>query len=218
MKKIWCHLRWFICVVPIGILQQTAYIIYPIAYLFERLNINVLTWYRDDHIYNFSKNEDWRLWLDNNGGRANFWTMYKWHGNRNQMFNLIYKIKPKCGRVHCIENREVFVKVIKDDLWRNGNKVNIYGKCLEVAELKWIDKNGNEGWQVNQGIKISKQYTTWGVCSYYYEVDDSLYYRYFYCKPINLVGKKVILQIKYGTDHKGFFKTLKISRNAVDTA
>jgi hypothetical protein len=211
-RKAWCHIRWFLAVIPFGILQLSAYIVYPIAYLFEKANIRVLTWWLDDHIYDFNKNEDWRVWIANNGGVANFFTMYKWHANRNRMMNLNYKIKPKSGRVHCIENNEKFIDVIFDDLKRNGNKVNIYGKCLEVAELKWIDKNGNEGWQVNQGIKISKQYTTWGKCAYYYEVFGVLYYRFSYCFPKIVFGKKYVIQIKYGTDHKGYFKTLKINK------
>ena len=217
MRKAWCHIRWFLAVVPFTIISLTSFFIYPLAYLIEKKlpNNNPLWWWLDDAIDN--EEEDWLIWLDNNGGVADFKTRYKWCAIRNKMWNANMLIKPKCGRINCVENREIITQVIQHTLHRNGESLPVDGKCLELGRLKWIDKNGNEGWQVNQGVKISRKFTTWGVSEIYYEVDGTLYYRYSRCFVTKILGTQYVLQIKYGTDHKGYLKAFKINKYEVIT-
>jgi hypothetical protein len=178
-EKTFSHIKWFLNVVPIGILGIiTAPILYPIAQLIEYVlpKFNPLWWWMDDEIDDPERNSDWLIFCNNKPN--NIIIRYEWHAFRNTLWNLKSLLKPKIARVHCVSNDEEMVEVIKDDLWRNGEKVNIYGKCLEVAEYKWIDEYGNEGWQVNRGETISKKFSTIGEVEYWYRAHDKLYYRY----------------------------------------
>jgi len=49
------------------------------------------------------------------------------------------------------------------------------------AGLKWINKQGEEGWQVNSGVKISQDYSIFGEMALYYRIKDKLYYKRSKC-------------------------------------
>ena len=220
LRKILSHIKWFFVVIPVGIFGLTSIIIFPIAWLFRGLGkFNPFWIWLDDEINNDETNEDFKLWLLNQQPENNFVSLYKWHTGRNRVWNLINLVKPKTARDHCKSNEEKFVEVKIDDLWRDGNKVNIYGDCLEMASYKWIDRFGNEGWQVNQGVKISDKYSTKGTSELWYEAKGKLYYRYstarvskqlgFSKKFPFIVKKDYYFQFKMGANHKRYILTFK---------
>lgn len=221
-EKTLSHTNWFFNTIPVGIFALiTAPVVYPVAQLIEYFlpNHNPLWWWMDDEIENPSTNEDWLIFCNNKPN--NLLKRYEWHAFRNTFWNGKTRtgLKPKIARIHCKENEEIFEEVIVDDLWRNGKKVDIYGLCLETAEWKWIDKWGNEGWQVNRGERVSTRYSTVGEVKYWYRAHGKLYYRHsiaderkmtFFTKKFPFIHRAPgYYNFKMGVTEKGYLFTLK---------
>lgn len=190
MDKIRFFVKWFFAVVPIGIIAIfTSPFIAPIAGLIEFVlpNFNPLWWWLDDEIEDSSRNKDY-LSMGFNKNKTLWWL--EWHCFRNTMWNLKKQIRPVSARMNCIMNDEIITEVLVDDLRRNGNKVSIYGKCQEVAQWKWIDKFGNEGWDSNKGDKISTKFSTIGELKIWYRAYEHLYFQWTYAKKKRQLGFK----------------------------
>ena len=212
-KKIVAYIRWFLMVIPLEIFSFTALIIYPIAYIIDKLGwFNPLWVYLDDEIKHEATNKDFILWAAANGGKKSFITLYRWHAVRNRIWNARQYFKPRRGRLNCVWNIEKIVEVKKDTLTRNGKKVDINGLCLEDAGFKWIDKFGNEGWQVFSGVKISEKYSTKGTLYMFYTVRNKLYFRYTHASIFSIWGGQFLIEFKIGTSEKRYLLTFKIKK------
>ena len=213
IKKTTAYIRWFLMVIPLEIFSFTAFVLYPIAYIIDKLGIyNPLWVYLDDEIKDDKYNTDFILWAAANGGKKRFLTLFKWHVLRNRTWNIRQYFKPRRGRVNCVWNIEKIIEVKKDTLTRNGKKVDINGLCLEDAGFKFIDKYGNEGWQVHSGVKISEKYSTKGTLYMFYTVRNRLYFRYSYAGIFSVFNNEFLVEFKIGTSEKRHLLTFKIKK------
>lgn len=179
-------IRWFINTIPLEIFTLSAYVVCPLAYWFPK----TFNWYLDDEILTA---EDYKIWSQ--GRKNNFRTFYEWHGKRNRMENL--------RRKFYIDTTNLFVeRTIINTLKRNGFDV----ACTETASFKWIDKFGNEGWQVNNGVEISIRYSTIGVVFIIFSIGKKKYFRFSLAKKIG----KYYINIKLGTNRRRNLITFKI--------
>ena len=219
-------------VIPLGLWAMlTAPILYPLAQLIEFVlpKFNPLWVYMDDEIeYDYS-NADW-LAMKRKLGTLTIririkwkfididWLLvdryfewlayYMWHGFRNTMWNLKRLLKPEKAREHCIWNNEVIVQIKQDSLTRDGDRVSVRGYCLEMAGLKFITKDGKEGWYVFSGEKISKRFSTIGTSELWYRANGRLYYRYSTVRPI--FNKKYWMYFAMGTTDKRHLLNFKL--------
>ena len=178
-------IRWFINTIPLEVFSLTAYVVCPLAYYFPK----TFNWYLDDEIIDGEDYKIWSQWRKNN-----FRTFYEWHGKRNRMWNL--------RRKFYIDTTNLFVeRTIIHTLKRNGFDVPI----TETASWKWIDRFGNEGWNVNEGVKISYRYSIIGINFIIFSVGKKKYFRFSIAKKI---GKSYIT-IKLGTNDKRNIITFK---------
>tara|TARA_R110000796_G_scaffold134681_1_gene250462 strand:- start:864 stop:1538 length:675 start_codon:yes stop_codon:yes gene_type:complete len=218
MEKLVTHINWFLATIPVGFIGLvTAPVLAPLAWVLERVfpNNNPLWWWLDDEIEHSSTNADWIIFKANSGIMG--W--YIWHGFRNTFWNFKNLIKPENAREHCVSNTEEIVEVLVDKLVRDGKNVDTTNNCIEMASIKWIDKNGNEGWQVNKGVKISTKYSTMGESKLWYRANGKLYYRYSIAKISKQLGFKSTfpfigysdhyLEFKMGTSEKRHLLTFK---------
>ena len=192
-------LKWFFAVVPIGIFTAiTAPILTPLAWLLEQVlpDKNPLWWWLDDEIESSETNEDWLIYKQNNK-----FAWYKWHAIRNTGWNLKNLFKPEQGKL-------ILTDVLVNRLYRNGVKV----PATETASYKWIDDYGNEGWQVNSGVIISKKYSTIGKVYIFFKVNDKQYFRFSLAKEIKIFGATFYLTIKLGTNNKRNILTIKLQK------
>lgn len=206
MKKVVSHIRWFFAIVPFGIVSIiTAPIVYPIAQLIESIlpKHNPLWWWLDDNIEN---EEDWQLMYKD---KPKWIKYYIWHAFRNRMWNLKELIKPEKARDNCVYNNEIITEVLVDNLYRNGKKLRIDNTCLEMAGYKWIDKFGNEGWQVFRGERISTKYSNVGEVKYWYTTNGKLYFRWSIAKEITILNKVYYFEFSMGANEKWYLLNLK---------
>ena len=210
IKKIVSHLIWFISVIPVGILGfLTAPIMALPAWIFSFLGkYNPLWIWLDDEILHDYSNADWKIYKASNG----FFAWYKWHAFRNTLWNGKELIKPENARDNCKYNYERIHQVVYDDLSRNGEYVKITGNCIEMANYKWIDKNGNEGWQVFSGDIISEKYSTVGKSTLWYYANGKLYYRHSVAKEIKLLGTRYYYEFRMGASEKRYLLILKLKK------
>ena len=184
-KLFYTWFRWSLVIFPLGLFKSvTAPLLYPLADLMKDCRFNILWVYLDDGAYNEDGSfyKDYRLWLINNGGLdETFIQRYKWHVFRNSMYNLVESIKPK-------EGKEIVYKMIHNELIYKDKPLIIDNdsEYPYMAALKFIDKNGNSGWNVNQGEYISYEHTIHGKSFFYYKRGGRLYFRYSYLKVINI--------------------------------
>lgn len=175
-EKRLAYLKWWLAIFPVGLAAAvTAPVLAPTAWLVEQVlpNNNPLWWWLDDEIHDPARNTDWLEHKQNKG----WWAWMDWHCFRNTMWNLKASLKPKSARVFCVSNDEEIVEVIKFDMTRNGQKLDINHPCLEMPVVKWIDKYGNDSWQTNYGVKVNEEKTTWGEIKYWYRAQGELYFR-----------------------------------------
>ena len=176
-EKAWFYIKWFTAIVPIGILSFFLSPIFCIpALLLSFLGKwNPLWIFLDDEILYNSTNADWRNYKEHKGKFA--W--YHWHAFRNPAWNgKNLMAKPKKSRVNGKYNNEKYVQVLYHNLKRDGVALKIYGKWLNMAGFKWIDKNGKEGFQVHSGERVSRKYSNIGKSRYWYRAKGTLYLRH----------------------------------------
>jgi len=235
-SKIWVHIRFFIKFIPVklvgvffsvfgaGIALLSMWIFgfnnflfvwaligvcfLPIAIVLKGLGKWSPLWFMMDdsrftNVYLLS--EDYRNWL---GIRSiNFITDWLWH-TRNRVWNFESWFKKPDGK-------EYLVQEIKNTLTFRKQSVELsddYGfmQYDQFAGLKWITKNGDEGWQVWSGVKISQDYSIFGVMKLYYRIGEALYYKYSKCflwfkawKWLPIIGGKDIwFTIKYHANNE----------------
>ena len=206
MNKVLSHLKWFFAIIPLGLFAiVTSPFIYPLAYYTKW---KVFWLWLDDEINDEKTNKDWLVYC--NGDVDDFKHLYFWHSFRNTMWNLKQLIKPKNARLNCVWNEEEIVEVKQDDLWCNGKKASIYENCLIMASWRFIDKFGNEGWQVNKGVKVSEKYSIVGVSELWYKAKGKLYYRYSVAKEFKVLGKSFYFTFAIGATEKRYLLILKI--------
>ena len=169
--------EWWWRTYPFDILRYvTGWFLCIPAWILMKLNLkkNPLWFWLDDEIYNDKTNEDW---INYKVGKFKPLAWYIWNSFRNPMYNLRRSLKPEIARVSCISNDEVVVEVIEDTLMRDGQKIDSFGLCYEEAVLKFIDKFGNEGFQVWSGERVSMKYSNIGCLHYWYRANGKLYFR-----------------------------------------
>jgi len=207
IKKIVSHLKWFFAVIPVGIFALiTSPIMVIPAWFFAFLGkYNPFWFWLDDEINYGTTNADWLIYKE-----SHKFAWYQWHAFRNSMWNAKELIKPENARWHCVYNYERIHQVINDNLWREGKPVSITGNCIEMASYKWIDKNGNEGWQVFSGDIMSEKYSTVGKSTLWYYANGKLYYRHSVAKEIMLFGKRYYYEFRMGASEKRYLLILKL--------
>lgn len=211
IRKIIAHLRWFIIYIPAGIFAfLTAPIIYPIAQLIEFVlpKHNPLWCYMDDEIEDLENNHDWRIYKKDSPTWIKY---YSWHAFRNTMWNLKMVVKPKKGRENCVWNKEKIIELKQDNLTNKGVKLDLNELCFYRAQLKWITKDGEEGWHVFSGEKVSYDYSIFGTVEYWYEVDGTLYYRYSTVRDITIFGVTFLFSFAMGATEKRYLLNIKLN-------
>ena len=210
-RKLKAWLKWFIVYVPLGLFAFitapfVCLVVFPLSFLGRFNPLHWILWFwMDDEIYNKNTSADWRAYK-----KGNFFRWYLWHGFRNTMWNVKRLLRPKVARENCITNNEVIVEVVEDTLMRNGQKISIYGKCLEMAGLKWITKDGEEGWHVFSGEKISKTYSNINTAKLWYEAHGHLYPRFSSVEPIRVFGKRYWRYYAIGVSDKRYLFNFKM--------
>lgn len=242
MKKVWVHIRFvlkfvivqlfglsvniyaFIAIVPLYIFMGFSNYLFvwslialfflPIAIILDG-KWNPLKFMLDDSRFTekgFAK--DYMTWLD--GRLINFWTDWLWY-NRNRIWNFINIFKSD-------DKKEYIEELIKNTLILDSKSVELFDnigfmKYDNFAGLKWINRIGNEGFQVFKGIKISFKYSIIGTMALYYIKGKTLYYKYSRCvkleKKLWILFFRVIILIfmfKY-TWGKDLWFTVKYHSN-----
>ena len=198
--KIISWLRWFFVVFFIGIFGiLTAWLFYPLWNLTHWKVFWIWedsTKYKDNGFQN-----DYKVYIEQHGGKETFKVKYKWHVLRNRIWNLNSLFTPKQGA-------EKIKKIVIDKLYRDGKKVVIGGEWVEIAGLKYKAKEGQDPWQVNRGDEIDFKYSNIGTSFIYYTIRNKLYFRYSTCRNI----WKYWITLKLGTDNKRFILTFKLQR------
>lgn len=209
IKKVVSHLKWFIAVFPVGLFGfLTAWLmVIPAYYLADKKGFKWLSIWLDDEILYADSNADWLIYKE-----SHKLAWYRWHAFRNTVWNLKEYIKPENARENCKYNYERIHQILHDDLSRNGQYVSVKHNCLEMANYKWIDKNGKEGWQVFSGDYISERFSTVGKSVLWYFANNKLYYRYSVAKEITLFGKKYYFEFRMGASEKRYLFILKLKK------
>ena len=210
VKKIVAHLKWFFAVIPLGLIAIiTSPIMVIPAWFFAFLGkYNPFWFWLDDEILSEESNADWLIYKESKG----MFAWYIWHAFRNSMWNAKELLKPENARLNCKYNNEEIHQIIYNDLTNDGKPISIHGDCISMAGYKWIDKNGNEGWQVFSGDYVSKKYSIIGRSVLWYYANDKLYYRHSVAKEIMLFGKKYYFEFKMGASEKRYLLILKLKK------
>lgn len=202
MEKIKAFARWFTISVPIGIFGiLTSWLFYP---LWNKTHWKVFWIWEDSSKYkeDGSFQEDYRVYIEQLGGKETFKIKFRWHVLRNRMINLRYLFTQKKGK-------EIIEKLVIDKLYKDGEKVIMGGKWVEIAGLKYKAVGDQDPWQVNRGDEIDFEYSNIGTSYIWYRVKGKLYFRYSTCKKI--LG--FWFTFKVGTNGKGFMLSFKIQKN-----
>lgn len=242
-KKIWVHLRFFIKFVPFQLfsIAVTYYgaiiflilsiwidsaltfsiisaLIIPLAIIEEKYLKSRLFWiFRDDTRFDFSRKnmlaEDYETFL-NGKHPYNIIKLFIWY-HRNRCWNLLKLFGSENGNEYLVEE-------IKNTLENNGFPIKLsdeegYMKHENCAGLKWINKNGDQGWQVFSGVKISYLYSIIGIGTLYYRIGNKIYFRHSKC--VKLKGfwlwfwRFLLLFMLKWTFKKDLWFTLKYEAN-----
>ena len=192
--KIWAVIRWIAVMIILGVVSVTAPVIYPIAYVLERITKKKILWiYHDsEDADGCSANVNWF-----NKGKCNFWVKYKWC-LRNPAWNLHLLFKPKQGLKKRISS--------KGWLEKNGNSdISIF----TFAVLKYVDKNGI--YQDNKGKYVSKKHSVFGRMLVFYKVGRTVYFRW------SKVGRILGLwyELQAGTNDRRYLFRLKFNNKKI---
>lgn len=211
-KKSIPWVKWFLITIPLGLFKSiTAPLLYPLADLMKDWRFNILWVYLDDGAYNEDGSfaVDYNLWLINNGGlKESFIQRYRWGAFRNSMYNLVDLIKPKQGK-EIIYDMKINELIFKDKPLLIDND----SKYPYMAALKFIDSQGNDGWNVNQGDWISFNHTIHGTSYFYYKVQNKIYFRYSQVKVVKyFLFWKRYRTLKLGTNPYRYIISLKYSK------
>jgi len=211
--------EWWWRTYPLDILRySTGWLLCIPAWILMKLGVkkNPLWYWLDDEIYNEETNKDW---ISFKIGKFQPWAWYDWHSFRNPMYNKRRNIKPEIARINCVSNDEEIVEIITDTLTRNGEDIDSFGLCYEEAILKFIDKNGNEGFHVFSGDKVSMKFSNLGELHYWFRANGKLYFRYSIAEIRNqwgfswkfpfIVKQDYWVNIKKGMSEKGYTNTNK---------
>lgn len=191
---------WFIMTMPLGLFGYlTGWLFIPLGLITKH---KIFWIWMDDSRFDKDRPsglaEDYELYLLNN--KRTFWKEFIWIYRQN-MWNL--------KQVLFKEGKEKDLEYIYDKLKRNG--VGVYDRSyhpIESAGLKFIDENGNEGWNVNRGIYISKKYSTLGVSLKTHRVGWIPSFRYSHCISTPLGW----WTLKLGDNRKRFVFNMKIQK------
>ena len=236
MKKAWVHIRYFIKFVPIKLvgvffsiigfgIALASYFLFgfsnflfvwmlmslfflPLAILMEG-RWNPLWFLLDDSRFSditpSGLEKDYEAWLGDR--RINFITDWLWH-TRNRAWNFESLFNKPDGKQYIVQE-------IKNTLVHRGHPVKLsddYGfmQYDNFAGLKWITKDGTENWWTYSGVKISQDYSIFGVMALYYRIGTSLYYKYSKCVSFKFFGKEFWYTFKYHANNKTGTIHLKI--------
>ena len=139
----------------------TAPVVYPFAYLIQKITKKKVLWIYHDDEDNDGCHEK-VSWF--NKGKCNFWVKYKWSALRNPAWNLHALLVPKSGTKTRINS--------KGWLERDGSEVHIW----HMAGLKYVDEEGN--YQDNKGKYISLKHSIFGKMNVWYKVENRKYFRF----------------------------------------
>lgn len=208
--KIWVHLRFFIKFVPFQLFSIAvtyfgvviflilsiwfdsaltfsiiSALIIPLAILEEKtLKTKVFWIFRDDTRFNpFRKSgyaEDYETFF--NGKRETLLKLFLWY-HRNRCWNLLKLLGGPAGNEYLVELIENSLKFRMEPVKLSDE--NGFMPYENTAGLKWINKNGDEGWQVFSGIFISYLYSIFGIATLYYRIEDKLYFRHSKCVKLH---------------------------------
>lgn len=169
---------------------------FPLAYLMRFWKFNPLKVFLSENIYGV---DWWRK--EKNIKYRSFKTALLW-AIRNPAWNFNYMVKPKRTA-----KKHKAVKVVKNDLWINGKRAGMFN----FAGIKWITKDGQEGWSVNKGVAISDKYSIFGVSFVYYLVGSTIYFRFSYCRKLFCIFKRdVYLTLRVGTSDERYLTYFKL--------
>lgn len=186
-KAYW---EWWLNIFPIGFAALiTPWVMYPLAELIELVlpKNNPLWWWLDDEIENEETNADWREYKTH----LPYWLrLYRWHCERNSMWNWKASRKPESASKHGEYNYEVVLQIIWDDMVRNGEKLIIGSVWIEMPVVRWIDENGNATWQTLSGIEVNIEKSVFGKLYIWYMAHGKLYFRKGYVKEVYQWGFK----------------------------
>jgi hypothetical protein len=200
--KIISFIRWFFVVFFIGLFGiLTAWLFYP---LWNLTHWKVFWIWEDSTKYkeDGSHKEDYRVYIEQLGGKETFKVKYKWHALRNRIWNLNSLFTPKKGV-------EIIEKLVTDKLYRDGKKLTMGGKWQEWAGLKYKADEGQDPWQVRMGDEIDFKYSNIGTSYFWYKVKGRLFWRYSTCR--NVFGKYWFTFIA-GTNNKRYVISIKIQK------
>ena len=182
----------------------TAPLIYPIAYILRNVKLfrrHLLYYYYDDEdgYYGtewFRESSGYKLegvfWFDK------FVCAYHWSALRNPAWNLQASLTPKQGAKFMVD--------FNGKLTKNGERQ----RMTEMAVLKYVNFFGH--YMDNKGEFLSLQYSIIGSMFLWYEIDDTMYWRYSLAKN---VYKNYWLEVHLGTNDRRYTWRLKLKKNKI---
>lgn len=198
---------WAIMTIPVGLFGYlTGWLVVPFGLLLE--NVPFLKWvfwiWMDDSRFDTTREgglaEDFEIWLEYKD--PTFWTTYVWTAFRQNLWNAKTKL------FFSTKKTEVLLINYIDKLFRNGKRIHDGGQYVEQARLKYIDKLGNDGWNVNRGEFISKKYSTTGISFRVFITGWIPSFRYSHCVKI----WKYWNTVQMGTNRKRFVFNVKLQK------
>lgn len=189
-------LRWALVQLIYLVLIILSPLGFPLAYLMRGWSFNPLKVFLSENIYGVDWWRKQKKLKDGSFKTALLWAF------RNPAWNFNYMVKPDRN----IKKHKA-VKVVKNNLWINGKRSGMFN----FAGLKWITKDGAEGWSVNKGVAISQKYSILGVSFVYYLVGTKIYFRYSFCRKLFCIFKRdVYLTLRAGTSDERYLTYVKL--------
>lgn len=219
IRKAWVHTKFYYMHIPFQIFALTAFPIAPIAVLMYKWKWNPLGLYMDPSRYSDIRPsglaKDYEKWLDDRGAEETWRNLVEWHW-RNRMWKAYNYLGIKTGS-------EYIYEVLVDTSTLKDEKIIIadekgYIRYENSPGLKFINKQGEEGWDINSGVKISWKHTILGIIKYYFKIGDELYFRYSKCvlwftawKWIPKIGgKDIYYTFKFGAGRERYVLSQKV--------
>ena len=224
---MWKYIKWFIVVIPIGLLGiATSWLFFIFAWIWSKgiKKFNPFWFWLDDTRFDRSiisgYAKDYQVTLEQRGlTEENFKVAYYWHVARNRMWNLkqLFKLPNHLlynseGKLIGDNNIEVIDYRIDNLHKYDGTPVHQNENWVAMARLKYKGQPGQDPYQVNRGNEISKEYSILGTGYIIHRVGKWIGWRYSQCK---LVEYKIFGKVIW----KGY-RTIAIGSNGyryVDT-
>jgi len=188
----------------------TEWFMFPLAWLCRNWKFNPFwIWLDDSRLTETGLAPDYLVFLEiYDTNIETFWLAYRWHVQRNRVWNLLDLFILPIGD-------ETVIDLKIDKLYRDGQKIKQGGRWAQVAGLKYKAKGGQDSWQVNIGEEIDYKYSILGTGYITFFKGDSSkkYWRYSQCKIVRyFIFWKRYRTLKFGAGNRRYIIACKYQK------